>query len=396
MIRETLSRIVNKLRTLVSSSIRVAKVYDFSSCPAQVGGIRYNLIETGRKTALRDVRLYGEAEVPLLTSNLPDAYWAEVKNGSVIGDSSVVLSPGGFVLYDMLFHRRSYGANITDHGLMLLFGRPHFLGKRVFYNYKGREKIAEGISLAANMSNNYYHFMFTVASKFFYLSKMNLDAGIPLLVDECVLETTQMREVLQSLNVSNRKIEPLIAGKKYDVQRLYCISSPNVVVPNFIGGTERLGGFSFDSGALDFIRDAFLPGARREEERGERLFLSRKHCRKRRCNEEDLLPILEKYGFRTVFPETMTVREQAELFNSAEHIIGASGAAFSNLVFCRRNTGVLILESWSSTCFSALGAAARLKMCYINGEKVSGGQHSDFVVDPGQLAGYLENYYAGV
>ena len=77
---------------------------------------------------------------------------------------------------------------------------------------------------------------------------------------------------------------------------------------------------------------------------GERLVISRRqasrYTRMELCLEEELA----KRGFRVVVPENLTLTEQIQAFSSAEIVIGASGSAMSNLIWCPENVKVVVLK----------------------------------------------------
>lgn len=62
-------------------------------------------------------------------------------------------------------------------------------------------------------------------------------------------------------------------------------------------------------------------------------------------NEEELVDVLRREGFQIIFPETLSIKEQIELFSSAKLVIGPSGSALFNAVFCHPNTKLIDIES---------------------------------------------------
>jgi capsular polysaccharide biosynthesis protein len=62
-------------------------------------------------------------------------------------------------------------------------------------------------------------------------------------------------------------------------------------------------------------------------------------------NEAELIAALEASDFETVRPHEMTMREQIACFSSAAIVVGASGSAMFNTVFCEPGTKVVDIES---------------------------------------------------
>jgi hypothetical protein len=110
-----------------------------------------------------------------------------------------------------------------------------------------------------------------------------------------------------------------------------------------------------------------------ERETGlERIYLSRKGRRSME-NEELLTPILEEFGFTVLRDESRDVIDQIRLFANASIIIGPHGAAFSNIMFCKKGATVVELfnENYVSELYRKIAAALNLDYrCYIDGNQV--------------------------
>jgi capsular polysaccharide biosynthesis protein/tetratricopeptide (TPR) repeat protein len=95
-----------------------------------------------------------------------------------------------------------------------------------------------------------------------------------------------------------------------------------------------------------------------------KLYLSRDGTTTRRVvNEEDVSALLATMGFETIHPEMLSVRAQIELFSTATHIVGAAGAALTNMIYAAPGTRVLIfhnrqaVHAGADLYYDALGAA---------------------------------------
>ena len=401
----TTLRIKRKAGEIISSRHGLAEVMRFEDYASKYDNSCYHLLEDNRQSMVLSAEFFGEQHKLPEPCKLPDMYWVALKNAKIVGGSDVVFAPNGKLLYDMLARCNEYSANMTDYGLFLLFGRPHHIGQWYVYNFQRKKgnPIDKGICLASNMSNNYFHFMFQVASKMGYISKTGIGKDVPLLVDERVLRVPQMYQTLDLLNEDKREVIPLKANTLYEVGDLYCIGNPNIVVPNSKSKfqTEKQNNaFVYDAKALSFVKSKILSlyvEASNIQKLPKRIYLSRKNCNKRQINEEELHSVLNKYGFEFVYTETMDITAQARLFQQAEHIIGASGAAFTNLLFCSKNTHVLLFLSrhHNSTCFSSLGHIMGAKMMFIAGTTNNTRLHTPFFsINPETLEEYLRSIYS--
>lgn len=75
--------------------------------------------------------------------------------------------------------------------------------------------------------------------------------------------------------------------------------------------------------------------SRAPEKKSRRIFLVRPDVR-RNYNQEELLKIAKRYGFLPIFPETLSLQEQVRVFSEASHIVGACGAAWTNMILARQ------------------------------------------------------------
>ena len=74
-----------------------------------------------------------------------------------------------------------------------------------------------------------------------------------------------------------------------------------------------------------------------------RIYVSRKGSQNRALvNEDEVIALVGRYGFKAVDLSSLTLTDQARLFATASHIIAPHGAGLANLVFC--NPGATICE----------------------------------------------------
>jgi capsular polysaccharide biosynthesis protein len=92
--------------------------------------------------------------------------------------------------------------------------------------------------------------------------------------------------------------------------------------------------------ACDFLRTSFLKNY--APKKRSRIYITRRNASSRKIvNEEELVEYLSRHGFKEAILENLSVREQAELFASAEMIVAPHGASLTNLVFCQPGTRVV-------------------------------------------------------
>lgn len=104
------------------------------------------------------------------------------------------------------------------------------------------------------------------------------------------------------------------------------------VLPSFIANAQS--GY-LPREVADWLRHKVWRGYAIEQGgRKRRLYISRAKAKTRRVlNEQELLPLLERYGFEVVRAEELTYQQQVRLFFEAELVIAPHGAGLTNLLF---------------------------------------------------------------
>ncbi|SIT76260.1 glycosyltransferase family 61 protein [Pontibacter indicus] len=104
------------------------------------------------------------------------------------------------------------------------------------------------------------------------------------------------------------------------------------VLPSFI--TNAQSGY-LPHEVAEWLRHKVWKGYAVEQSgRRRRIYISRAKAKTRRVlNEQELLPLLERYGFEMVRAEELTYQQQVQLFFEAELVIAPHGAGLTNLLF---------------------------------------------------------------
>ena len=77
----------------------------------------------------------------------------------------------------------------------------------------------------------------------------------------------------------------------------------------------------------------------------ERIFLVRRGSWRNMSNSEEVETYFASLGFRMVEPHKMSYTEKVGLFQSAKVIVGPYSSAFTNTIFCRPGTKVLVMTN---------------------------------------------------
>lgn len=281
---------------------------------------------------------------------------ATVPGGSVHGAYGSVVSGDGVILGDLAFE---WFFKPEQHSLLfkLKLHEPQHLNGTT-------------ANVATASGWNYFHWLLDVLPRFGILQK----AGVELSeVDWFTLNRGNARfqsESLDWLGIPGKKRLITAKGSHYQAERLLAPSLPGIPsqTPPWV---------------VDWLQRSF-PAEDSSRAKKERIYISRARSKYRNfTNEGEVREFLLKRGFREVFAEELSFREQVNLFASAATIVAPHGAGLANLVFCR--PGMTVVEIFSpeyvNGCFWVLANWAKLNYFYLLGE---GPRPREFV-DPHQV-----------
>lgn len=217
---------------------------------------------------------------------------------------------------------------------------------------------------------NYYHWMFDVLPRFDLLRKSKLK------IDKYIVNNNgpvqYQYDTLKAIGLTGDKIIQTYKGIHLRAKRL---AVPSMVVPAPPSSRAP------SRWACDYLRMQFLDKQRARRRKGyERIYISRADAGHRRVlNEDMVMQVLERYGFKKVVLKTMSVADQVQLFYNADVVVAPHGAGLTNLVFCRPGTKVVEIYSpkHMNPCYWYLSNHVNLDYYYIIGKKLS--QHPESV-----------------
>jgi capsular polysaccharide biosynthesis protein len=129
-----------------------------------------------------------------------------------------------------------------------------------------------------------------------------------------------------------------------------------------------------------------------------RVFLVRRGTARGLLNSDEVEQRVVDLGFTAVDPAGMSFAEQVRLYRDAEVIIGAGGAAFTNLVFCKPGAqvvGLVARSLWDYPIFANIARFAGAEVFNVLGIPVKAPDevpfrrdyfHLDFTADPEAVA----------
>jgi glycosyl transferase family 61 len=250
------------------------------------------------------------------TSPMVMGHFLELKDGIASGSGYVFDETGRLIVGASHRYSRKIKKRLVSH--------PYHLTPDI--------KKFNGVVAAVTASNQdaYFHWLFDLLPRLLMLEKAGTKPEKIYLQNRYRFQ----RETLELLGMARK--EDIINCDEFPM-----LSASTLIVPCH----EVMDGREFPDWVVAFVRDRFLTSAPKMGNTSQnRLFISRADALFRRVlNEDEILPILQEYGFVSVKLEELTFTEQVKLFRDAEAVVLPHGSGLANLVFCSKGTKVIEL-----------------------------------------------------
>ncbi len=280
---------------------------------------------------------------------------------------------------------RLYGRGVAVVGAddrLIAEGSVHIGGLPSDHAIRGRGWLPRPVELSgttavlsAPAGNTYYHWLFDVLPRISLLRRAGIDlASIDRFAVSSIARPFQ-RETLVRLGVDVTRVVATDTVRHARCERMILPSYPGV------SGLPP-------ATSCRFLRESL---GVRSPEGPERVYVSRQRARTRRIeNGDDLERVLASAGFVTVYPEDLSLAEQAKLFRTARFIVGPHGSGLSNLVFSEPGAAVLEIfppDQVGQSHYRVLAAQAGVRHSALVGEAGRGARaKGDFVVPLARLS----------
>jgi capsular polysaccharide biosynthesis protein len=223
------------------------------------------------------------------------------------------------------------------------------------------ENIKKGVFLGGNGSFNYYHWMVEILAKLELLSKLPEHyQKYPLLVSEDVVRIPSFKV---TLDLFARGHEKIVLSKElsYVVDELIYINSPSNLPFNLVANQKfKCTYVTIDSLSIDYLRKIALQEALKTPTHlnyPKKIFLCRKSGL-RNYNQDEVFSYLSEFGFTKIFMEDLSFLEQVRTVHHADSVVGPTGAAWTNLIFCKSGAKALCWMADEFGDFSAYSSIA--------------------------------------
>ena len=254
----------------------------------------------------------------------------KIKNGRLYTDNveHVAIIDGNTLVNEASYQQVSGELKDAKKNIVLTKGTP-----KVKKKIKGRVlSLVQG----ASGNKNYAHWMLDILPKIKLCSEHYSLKEIDFFYTAS-LQNFQ-KETLSTLNIEREKILNCDTNRHIETNELIIVDHPWYHKGYIHNQYEFL-----PSWIIYWLRDIYLKYAEHFKS-NEKIYIDRTDSKFKHCqiqNDKEILDFLKKLGFSKYKIGRLSFFEQIYLFNNAKFIIGAHGAAFTNLVFCKPDTNII-------------------------------------------------------
>jgi capsular polysaccharide biosynthesis protein len=214
--------------------------------------------------------------------------------------------------------------------------------------------VARGWHAASGGYANYFHWMLNI------LPKLQIAPFADDIYTGCLMLPPQATRFA-------RDTEALLAGSVGTLIHLAAGESARIGQLAFIGAGDG----SAPHPCISTLFDRVAAACGALQQRPRRLYIARTGAKRRRLvNEAEVMALLRPLGYEVCDPASLSLREQAELFSSATHVVAPHGAGLANILFCRPGTVLLelMMDGYMNPCFRKLAALRTLRYGSVVGD----------------------------
>lgn len=253
------------------------------------------------------------------------------------------------------------------------------------------EYLPAAASFVDACAGNYAHWMTEVLPRISIFCDQQRYKYIPIIIDEG-LHPNQIESLLSVVD-TGREIIALPRNAVLHVETLSVVS-PSGYVP-FDRRKNRRANHShgvFSPYAITSLANKVSQCYADGSDTPEKIYIRRNSRVRCLDNQDEVEEHLVDRGFAVVEPEKYSFGEQVRMFSDANVIVGATGAALANIIFCKPGTKIIIMianhEKMPFWYWVNMAATVRCEIVYVVGE-IRGasrlGIHSNFAIELNDL-----------
>ncbi|MFL2901878.1 MAG: glycosyltransferase family 61 protein [Candidatus Pelagibacter sp.] len=262
------------------------------------------------------------------TYNGKNYYFYKIKNARIYTDNNenVAVIKNNFILPFVSFQQANGNLKKIRYNSVLKIGTPSFVRK-----IKGKVfNLCQGDS-----GNNFFHFLFDIVPKIYLLTlKIDLKKINYFYVSD---PKKWQIKIFKILGIGEEKLLSSKRNNHIFVEEIYAVDHPWYNKGYIQENVKKI-----PKWIIQKNREFFLDNSKQKFKN--KIFLDRSKSKYNHCqinNLNDIKNLVLRKNFRLCKPEYLSFKKQINLFKSSSIIIGAHGAAFSNIIFCKSGTKII-------------------------------------------------------
>ena len=315
----------------------------------------------------------------------------EIEAGQVTGGTHIIIKDNLAISHNLIDFTKDYTSEEL-HGRLYV----NLKKKRAIFTHQDENAVQ--IECAATFIDacapNYAHWMTEVLPKINLFCVQEEYKSVPIIINSDLHSN-----IMNSLSMvvdKHREVIVLPIRRSLSVNKLYVLSSVGYVPFDHRKKNVPLSSHGlFSPDVFQLLREkihALLTD--KQNKVYEKVYIRRNASIRNVLNTDEVESFFVAKGFRIVEPEKLSFIEQVSIFSHARIIVGATGAAFANLIFCQKNTRIIIfLPEIADTSFyywQNMACATGNCVEYVLGkvDDKSSGIHSNYYISPVDLTGF--------
>ena len=220
----------------------------------------------------------------------------------------------------------------------------------------------------ASGNNNYFHWMFDILPRLIILEKYYNLNDINFFY--CPQIKPWQLSTLSIFNIGDDKLINSNLHRHIQADKILAVSHPWYSKGLILNEAKNLPSWIINEIAFKFEKYG------KKFECNDKIFIDRRESKYNHCqiiNDEEIKTYLKRKGFAVYKVGELNFFEQIYLFQNAKIVIGAHGAAFTNLIFCKENTKVLdiIPENHPNTVDETIAKVKNLNFKFIRTKELN-------------------------
>lgn len=329
---------------------------------------------------------------PTLTANSNPAYIAELKNVTVYSKSGIIVA-GDCAINEIATHPL-YGHFVPCTHDQTVVKREGNSLEMSHDGYTNVGTLEHAIMLSGLGTEHFGHWVPEFLTKLQYLEQHPEFRNWPIIVDEQMPQSHF--DYLSA--IAGNEIIKLPPKASLNCRKLLVSSTPTFypleLVPDFDVPQHELAPLFPDS--LRFLQQRAQAKLQSANTFSKKLYFSRKNMNWRLLsNDDEVAAFLKAQGFEVIYPETMSLAEQATMWRNAEVIVAPNGSSTLNIIFSAPTLKLIVLTQPGLFNWAGYYGPVRelgYNMLFVAGDEQTASKHSNYTVPTARIGEALSSF----